>query len=256
MSFTISGTWTILFFSVKTRTNYLWNFGYERERKLVRWLLQCCLKKYFLSDFGDDANTFCTLTSCALVCFLHFLGTLGICDGVKTLVQRGMPHWVGEAGFAQRWEIQGEGSRGFADSSSRWTRDSVQNPLRERTCVSRFLAVFRGVFRSGKNRREGVISPEGQEGPWFWEGLRAGSKSRWITGCGWDWDLSAGRSEGRGTVMKGVQGTWVLGGWGPEVYQICRPRGSLRAGISSNSPSTYYRILFLFSLLFFRHWSL
>lgn len=59
-----------------------------------------------------------------------------------------------------------------------------------------------------------------------------------------------GGSEGSGTVMMGVQGTWVLGGWGPEVYQICRPRGPLRAGIASNSPSTY-RIIFLFSLLFF-----
>lgn len=147
----------------------------------------------------------------------------------------------------------------FADGFSRWTRDSVWNPLRERSCVSRLLSCYIPGHKgkgSGKNRREGVISPDGQEGPRFWEGLWAGSESRWITGCGWDWAWSVGRSEGRGTVLKGMQGTWVLGGWGPEVYQICRPRGSLRAGISSNSPSTYYRILFLFSLLFFGCWSL
>ena len=49
-------------------------------------------KKSFLSDFGDNANTFSTLTSTVLLCFLHLLGHAGnLCRGQALCSARDPP---------------------------------------------------------------------------------------------------------------------------------------------------------------------
>lgn len=158
MNFTISGMWNTIFFFVRTRTKYLWNFGYERERSDSSYSI--FFKKSFLSDFGDNANTFSALTSTVLLCFLHLLGHAGnlcygqaLCSARETTPpqQMGWWGWLCSAVRNPGRRVVGR----FADSPSRTMRDSVWNPLRERSCVSRILSCYilgtkgRGLERTG-----------------------------------------------------------------------------------------------------------
>ena len=212
MSFTISGTWTTVFFFVKTGTNYLW-----KRKKISLVALTVLLKKNIFSQtLGTMQTHFAHWKVVLCFAFHTFCACWESVTGSRPLFSEGCPtELVRLAWFRVRNPGRMVAGR-FADGPSRWTRDSVWNPLRERSCVSGFRPA---AFQGTKGRRLGRTGERG------WSHQRV--KRALNSGRDFRQEVSHGGSQ---AVAETELGLW--GEVKEEVlfWRVCRGRGCWAAG--------------------------